>query len=829
MAGGFGTRLRPLTNNLPKPMVPVANRPVMEYIVNLLRESGIRDLYSLLFFHPEAIEGYFGDGSAFGVRMRYIGAIDDYGTAGSVGNTRGIMDSTFLVISGDILLDFDLSLPIRFHREKGAMATIVLTRVLNPLPYGIVITNKEGRILRFLEKPTWGEVFSDTINTGIYILEPSVFEYIPEGREFDFSKDLFPLLLREDKPLYGYVADGYWKDIGGLDEYLTGNLDAISGRVKLPIPGERVEGRDLWLGRDAGVDYTVRIEGAVLVGNNSTVGRGSHLSNVVIGDNCTIGENVTITDSVIWDDVFIGNEALLQENIVGKGTRIMDHACLGEGAVVSDHCHIGHGSVIKANVKVWPHKVVEDGATLSSSLIWGERWSKSIFGTYGVTGLANIELSPEFACKLGAAYGATLRKGSTVSTSRDSHKACRMINRAIMTGLLSTGVNVNDYGVIPMPVARYLARISDEEGGIHTRRSPFDPELIDLKFFDGKGLDLHPSREKAVERLFYREDFRRAHLEETGELRFPIHALESYRNGFLSLIDEALIREASFKVVIDYSFGSSATVFPSILGRLNVDVVAVNANLDGSRITKSPGEFEKALSQLSNIVRSVGAHMGIFLDAGGEKIYIVDEKGDVMDGDGALKLFCLLVFRTCERGRVAVPVTASSAIEEMAGLYGFEVIRTKVSGRSIMEVSSAEGVVFAGENTGGYIFPQFQPAFDGMFSIVKLLEMRAKVGLGIHDLVREIPPRFLAHEKVACPWEMKGEMMRRLIEEAEGSPHQLIEGVKIFFGKDWVVAYPSHDHPHFHIIAESSTRAKAHELAMYFVERLRSWRDREVG
>ena len=172
------------------------------------------------------------------------------------------------------------------------------------------------------------------------------------------------------------------------------------------------------------------------------------------------------------------------------------------GAVVSDHCKIGRNATVKPDVKVWPHKEVEDEATLASSLIWGDRWSKNIFSSYGVTGLANIELSPEFAAKLGAAYGASLKKGAAVSTSRDSHKTSRMINRAIMTGILSTGVNVHDYGVVPMPVVRFLARDGHEAGGVHTRRSPFENELIDLKFFDTAGMDLHPGHEKSVERLF---------------------------------------------------------------------------------------------------------------------------------------------------------------------------------------------------------------------------------------------------------------------------------------------------------------------------------------
>ncbi len=824
MAGGFGTRLRPLTNSLPKPMVPIANRPIMEYIIDLLSKEGIKDMVSLLYFYPEIIEEYFGDGSSMGVKMQYVGASEDFGTAGSVRNAKSYIDGPFIVMSGDVMIGFDLSLALKFHRKKKALATIVLTRVDNPLPFGIVITDEKGRIVRFLEKPSWGEVFSDTINTGIYILEPRVFDYIPEESEFDFSKDLFPLLLKRGEPLYGYIAEGYWKDIGGLKDYLLVNLDLIRGKVGIPVPGKKMDDKNVWIGKDTKIDFTADLGGSVFIGENSVVRPGVYINNSVIGNNCVIETGAKISDSVLWDGVLIGKEAVLQENIVGKNSKVMDYAFLGEGVVVSDKCHIGRGSRVKANVKVWPHKVVEDGATLSSSLIWGEKWSKSIFGAYGVTGLANIEISPEFAAKLGAAYGASLKKGSTVSTSRDSHKACRMNNRAIMTGILSTGVNVNDYGVIPMPVSRYLTRISQESGGIHSRRSPFDPELIDFKFFDADGLDLHPNREKAVERLFYREDFRRAPIEETGELNFPIHGIESYRNGFLSFIDEKLIKDANFKIVLDYSYGSSASVFPAILGRLKCDVIALNANLDAAKITRGPEEFAKALDQLANIVHSLGADIGVMLDAGGEKIFLVDEKGDIIDGDTALKLVSLLVFKTHSKGTVALPVTASGVIDGMASAYGFDVKRTKISGRSVMEVSSQEGVVFAGEETGGYIFSQFQPAFDGMFSIVKILEMMAKIDVRLHSLLREIPPGFMVKERVACPWEFKGRIMRKLIENVgDGSDVELLDGVKVHFDQDWLVAYPSHDHAYFHVIAESSMASKAEELVGIFVEKIKNW------
>jgi mannose-1-phosphate guanylyltransferase/phosphomannomutase len=218
MAGGFGTRLRPITCNVPKPMAPMANRPMLHHIIELLKVHQLTDLTMMLYYQPEVITGYFGDGSKMGVKVRYLRPESDLGTAGSVKYAHKNLTSTFVVISGDVLTDFDLTKAIEYHKKKNAIATMVLTRVANPLQYGVVITDNDGKIERFLEKPSWGEVFSDTINTGIYILEPEVFNYIPSDKSFDFSKELFPLLLKEEKALYGYIAEGYWKDVGNHEE-----------------------------------------------------------------------------------------------------------------------------------------------------------------------------------------------------------------------------------------------------------------------------------------------------------------------------------------------------------------------------------------------------------------------------------------------------------------------------------------------------------------------------------------------------------------------------------------------------------------------------------
>src|ERR1035437_5482219 len=239
MAGGFGTRLRPLTINIPKPMVPMVNKPMMEYIVTLLKENGFDDLLVMLYYQPEVIIRHFGDGAAYGVRMEYLRPQSDLGTAGCVKFAEKHLKDTFLVISGDLLTDFNLKAALKAHQQKKSVATLVLTRSPNPLAYGVVIVNEDNRIQRFLEKPSWGEVFSDTINTGIYILEPSVLEHIPADRGFDFSKNLFPLLLEAKAPLFGHIAEGYWRDVGDLFEYRLAHVDILDKRVKVPFPSPK--------------------------------------------------------------------------------------------------------------------------------------------------------------------------------------------------------------------------------------------------------------------------------------------------------------------------------------------------------------------------------------------------------------------------------------------------------------------------------------------------------------------------------------------------------------------------------------------------------------
>jgi mannose-1-phosphate guanylyltransferase/phosphomannomutase len=832
LAGGFGTRLRPLTNTVPKPMIPMANKPMMEHIVDLLRRHGISDLVTLLYFQPERIENHFRDGSAFGVQMTYVGASEDFGTAGAVKNAQALLGGDpFLVISGDVLTDFDLGAAVAFHRERRAELTILLTRVENPLPYGVVIAEPDGRISRFLEKPTWSEVFSDTINSGIYVLEPSILEMIPPRREYDFSRDLFPLMMREGRRLFGYVASGYWRDVGDLLEYRLAHQDVLAGAVNVNIPGRRVEGLDksVWLGEGSRVDFTVALKGAVLIGKNVRVGANARLSNSVIGDDCVVEEGAAISDSVLWSDVRIGAAATLTENVVGRGSEVKARARLSEGALVSDACCIGEGSVVKADVKIWPQKLVEDGAILSTSLVWGDRWARSLFGAYGVTGLGNVEISPEFAAKLGAAFGATLREHAIVCTSRDPHRTCRLINRAMVSGFLSAGVDVHDFRVAPIPVVRYQMGKHGAVAGVHVRRSPYDPELIDIKFFDERGMDISANREKGVERLFFREDFRRAKVEDAGRLSFPEYDVENYREGILGFINQDAIRARAPKVVIDYAYGSASTIFPHILGKVGCEVIALNAYMDEDRIVKTGDEFEQSLRQLCEIVRILGADLGFMLDAGAEKLFLVDDKGDLVSDELALAVVALLVAKTQPAGTIGVPITASGVLEELVASAGCRLFRTKIASRALMEAAGREGVVFVGDAFGGFIFPRFQPAFDAMLATLKILEMLAVSELTLHEAIRHIPQRVMTRDQVPCPWERKGTLMRTLIEATKHENVELVDGVKIHWGMDWTILYPDPDRPVFHVVAEAETRARAEQIVVTYRQQVKDLLGREAA
>jgi mannose-1-phosphate guanylyltransferase / phosphomannomutase len=439
MAGGEGTRLRPLTSNQPKPMVPIVGKPCMEHALDLLRKHGLTEVVVTLAFMPQAIRTYFGDGESLGLEMDYSVEEQPLGTAGSVGLAKERLTDTFLVISGDALCDVDLTALVETHRAKGAAVTIGLKSVDNPLEFGIVVTDDDGRVERFLEKPSWGQVFSDTINTGIYVLEPEVLRHVPDDRPYDFSKELFPHLLEMGRPIYGHVLDGYWQDVGTLEQFRQANFDALDGAVQLDIPGLRLRG-NVWVSEEVDIDRLEPVLGPAFIGVNSRVADGASIgAYTVLSRGVTVREGARVSRSVVDAGTYLGRSATVEGSIIGRSCDIRDHVRIHEGVAVGDEVTIGSEASIFPGVRIYPFKEIETGAQIHESIVWEKRATKSAFGRGGATGLVNVDLTPETAVRLAAALGTALRRGSRVVASRASSDACRMIQRALIAGLTSTG------------------------------------------------------------------------------------------------------------------------------------------------------------------------------------------------------------------------------------------------------------------------------------------------------------------------------------------------------------------------------------------------------
>jgi mannose-1-phosphate guanylyltransferase / phosphomannomutase len=829
MAGGFGTRLRPLTCNTPKPMVPLMNKPMMAHIVSLLKKHGLSDIIATLFYSPEAITGFFGDGSSMGVKMQYVRADADYGTAGSVRNATKGMNERILIISGDVLTDFDLTAALRYHESKHAKATIVLTHAKNPLQFGVVITGDDGKITRFLEKPSWGEVFSDTINTGIYILEPEILEMIPYRQDYDFSKDLFPLLLRQDLGLYGYTTDGYWRDIGNLNEYQDAHMDVLGGSVQLDIPG--MLSGNASIGDGTRIDLAgVQLSGRVVIGRNCTIGEGSKISNTVIGDNSVIGPGSIITNSVIWSDVVVGHNTEISSDVVGSKCSIGEKAVIAENVFIGDGCWIGRGARLSANIKLWPEKVVEEGAVLTRSLVWEDKWLRELFTDSRVTGLSNIEMNPEFGAKLGAAYGAFIGAGKTVVTCRDSDNVSRMMNRAILCGLVSAGVNTFDLRAISIPLLRHELSSGKEAGGIHVRRNPTDKNLTDIIFFDANGKDLPTAKTKSVERLFFGEDFARAPREKVGGISFPERTTEAYKEKFLSSLDIEAIGKVKFKLVIDYSNGVASTIFPIILGSFDCQVVALNAHLDPRKLTRDKYEFDYSMKQLSHIVTSLKYDMGCLIDGGGERLFLVNENGDAFDSDRLLTVVADMFLQT-HKGveSIAVPITSSGEIDLLAARHNVKIVKTRNSHLAMMEAATNKGIRFIGGTKGGFIFTDFFFATDAMYSLAKLLEMMAHADKRLGEFDTEIPRLYSARRTVNCSWEHKGKVMRHIMADTDAFRRDLVDGVKVYMPEGTpgisILMIPDKERPLFHVSAEAREQHAADRLALEYEKKVIAWRD----
>lgn len=362
LVGGFGTRLRPLTITTPKPMLPVANTPFLELELLHLRQHGIEEVVLSTGYLPAVFDEYFGDGSSLGIRLVHVTEGEPLGTCGAVKNVEEHLgEEPVIVCNGDILTDLDIGALLEYHRRKGAAVTITLTPVEDPTAYGLVPLEEDGRIKEFLEKPTWEQVVTDLINAGTYVIDPAVFERVPPGVNYSFERQLFPDLLEEGLPLYGFPSDCYWLDLGTPEKYLAAHHDILEKRIKVPIRGEEM-GEGVYVGREADLDPGANICGPSILGNGVKVGRGSTVGVLTcIGDRVVIGEEAVVEESVILEGARLAEGCVVKNSIIGRGTVLGPEVHVAEGSVLGDNIEAGGGNEFRRGIRIWPSTSIETG------------------------------------------------------------------------------------------------------------------------------------------------------------------------------------------------------------------------------------------------------------------------------------------------------------------------------------------------------------------------------------------------------------------------------------------------------------------------------------
>jgi len=798
MAGGEGSRLRPLTCDLPKPMVPVMNRPVMTYSIELLKKYGINTIGVTLQYLPSIIQDYYGDGSDYGVKLHYFIEETPLGTAGSVKNAEKILDETFIVISGDALANIDLKKAIEFHKNNNSLATLVLKRVEVPLEYGVVVTDKDYRITRFLEKPNWGEVFSDTVNTGIYILEPEVLDYFEPGEKFDFSQDLFPMLLKDGKAMFGYVTDEYWCDIGDPGSYLQAHYDMMDGKVGINIKAN-LKAEKIWVGENTYIHPEAQIEGPCYIGNFNRIEKGAKiLPYTVLGDYNFIDEGASIKRSILWSHNRVGKNAeiraavLCNKNELKKGSRVFEGAVIGEG------CQLSEGSTVKPCIKVWPGKSIENGMIVQENLIWGTRFSKTLFGKDGIKGQFNVDITPTFMARLGAAFGAQLKEGKKIGISCDHNNSSLMLKYSFIAGALSSGLEVFDLGELTTPILRYAVKSLGLHGGVHVFAGQEDIKETHIHLIDEKGANLPPAFERKIENIFVRDDYPKQPpdriLSVVNVKDIPVF----YGRSLLNSIDRGIVSQRKFKVLLQSGNKLTNSVFYNIAEELSCEITLSDSFSDQT-FTESTYDI------------------GIKMNNNGEIAELYDEKGSKVKNEMLLALISLLCMKSKENLEVVIPYNAPQVIEMMAQKYQCKVVRAKSNKQSIMEE-----ILKRSCNTREGGLDQFSLYFDGLAAIVHLMNTMAKEEKSLSALMEDIPKFYMSEKAIECPWRAKGRVMRTIIEEASKGENQveLFEGIKVNHGSGWALILPDSDEPVCRIYSEGVSEEYAEELTDFYESKI---------
>ncbi|MBC8545856.1 NTP transferase domain-containing protein [Clostridiaceae bacterium NSJ-31] len=626
MAGGAGSRLRPLTCDLPKPMARLCGRPNIEYILDLLAEHSITEAAVTVQYLAQRIEEHFESGEYRGVRLRFVREEQPLGTAGSVKNAvpNGFQGEACLVISGDAMCDFDLTAALRRHKEANAAATIVVKAVEDPREYGLVDTDPEGMVRGFVEKPCFSQAVSNLANTGVYILSPRALEQIPCHRFYDFAKDLFPRLLEKRWKIAAYEDRGYWCDIGDIESYRRCQRDMLEGKVRCRIEGERDQMGNIFAGPRPRGSY--RLSAPVYVGAGVELGDGALVeAGSVIDRGCSVGPDARVTASVLLPGSLVERGSSLTGAVVCAGATVRRKAMLFENAVLGADATAGEGSTIRPGVRVWAGKAVEAGVTLRDNLQHGAGRGPC-FEDDGLGGAGGLEFTPELALRLGLALGSCGERRIGVGGAGDP--ATQVMRQALIAGVLSTGCDVLDFG----PCFESLFRFDLSFCGVGLGVYLGGGEEAGARLFTFGGLPATRAQERSVEGALQRGEYRRSSREGFGD--------SSNLTGMKLLYENELLKYAPFG-----------------LSGLGVAVKSPNRELQ----TILRGTLERLGAEEDN-------SLTLQVSADGGSIGVSCSGLGYLSHGKVLALCCLREF---QRGRaVALPYESPRALDELAAREG---------------------------------------------------------------------------------------------------------------------------------------------------------------
>jgi len=828
MAGGFGTRIQPLTNSRPKPMLPIINKPMMEHTMMTLRDLGITEFIILLYFKPEVIQNYFGDGSDFGINITYVVPDDDYGTAGAVKLAQEyIGDDNFIIISGDLVTDFNFKKIFNYHKLKNSKLTITLTSVDNPLEFGVVIANEDGKIEKFLEKPSWGEVFSDTINTGIYIIEPEILDYIPPNENYDFAKDLFPKLMSEGIDIMAGYAKGYWRDVGNPESYREVYEDILSKKVKFKIDGYKYKFPDgvLYTAKPYELDKSIEIIGTVVLGENIKLKKNIKLNNVVIGDNVTIGKESNIRNSVIWEDVSIGRNAKLDGCVICNNNKIGKNFKAKAGLILAEGCQIGDLVNIEKDVTIWADKVIEDASIISNNIILGSRYKNSIFEHGRVIGKSNIELSCEMVTKLAEAFGSQLPVGSTILIARDYNKNSRMLKRAFLGGILSSGVDVIDYSATPSSIMRFnLGMNNSFIAGVYFNQKIDDPTSTVITFFNDEALRINNDVSKKIEKAFFKESFRRVDYSRIGQILeiTPKEEIKKYKDEIKSLQGGNSFKSSECcRIAVDMMHGIASEVFPDILNELGIDNILFNAYLDANRLSNIKTLSNQSNRDMSSVIKSLNLDVGFMLYPYGQRLDIVCDKGTVLDKQSSLFIVLLLLNMEAKKLGVKRKVFLPTWASDIVPFENLDIKKGQYANFKAQELKKYD-LVATGE--GNFTFTEFATHRDSMYATIKIVEMLLKNRVKLSTLLESIPKFYYKAIQVPCTQALKGKMMRMFLQDAKDKKSSTLDGVKIWLDtNDWILMIPDLYSDNLNLYIQAEDEERGQNILDSYTKKIEEW------